>query len=156
MKRLVAGLVLSAAVAALSGCYVDPGYSYVRQTSYQGDAYYGQGVRTYDDGYYYVAPAYGRYGGGYGYGYGCCYAPGLSVGISGTWYGGSRYRDDRRVYRTDRHRNDRGYWRGQRNDRRDGTRGGDTHRADDRRGGNRRGDHSRRDQQRGNKSRRDQ
>jgi len=91
MKRLLAGLVLIAAAAALSGCYYDPGYSYVRNSGYGGDAYYGQG-----GGGYYVAPSYyggyygnGYYGGGY---YGCCYAPGVSIGISSGWYGGPRYR----------------------------------------------------------------
>ncbi len=90
MKRLLASLALITAAAALSGCYYDPGYSYVRNSGYGGDAYYGQG-----DGAYYAAPGYydGYYGGGYydGY-YGCCYAPGVSIGISSGWYGGSRYR----------------------------------------------------------------
>ena len=119
MKHLAAGLVLCAATAALSGCYVDPGYSYVRQTPYQGDVYYGQGTRVYDDGYY-VAPAYPAYGyPAYGYpAYGYGYAPGVSVGISGTWYSGQRYRYDRRGYRGDY----RGSWRGQSSNR------GDSHR----------------------------
>lgn len=86
MKRLMASFVLIAAAAALSGCYYDPGYSYVRGTGYSGDAYYGQGNA------YYVAPGYydGYYGSGY-YGYGCCYSPGVSIG----WYGGPRYRSYR-------------------------------------------------------------
>lgn len=88
MKRVLAGLALVVATAALSGCYYDPGYSYVRPvTTYGGDAYYGNGV-TYDyaaPSYYY--PSYGYYGG-----YGCCYAPSVSVGIGGVWYSGhSRY-----------------------------------------------------------------
>ena len=103
MKRLFAGFILAFAAGALSGCYVTPGYSYVRHTSYQGDAYYGQGVRTYDDGYYAV-PVYGGYYGG-GYGYGCCYAPGISVGISSGWYSGSRYRGSWRGYRDHGYRN---------------------------------------------------
>jgi len=100
MKRLLASLILITAVASLSGCYYDPGYSYVRSSGYGGDAYYGQGAATY-----YAAPGYydGYYGSGY-YGsdyYGCCYQPGLSVGISSGWYGGSR---DGRPYRHDEHR----------------------------------------------------
>ena len=91
MKRLFAGLGLMAAMLALSGCYIDPGYSYVRQSGYQGDAYYGHGVRTYDDGYY-AAPVYGGY---YGPGYGYGYAPGISLGVTSVWYGGSYYRDGR-------------------------------------------------------------
>ncbi len=43
MKRLLASLALIAAVSALSGCYYDPGYSYVRGSGYCGDAYYGDG-----------------------------------------------------------------------------------------------------------------
>src|SRR6185312_6009920 len=89
MKRLLACVGLMVAAAALSGCYYDPGYTYVRGGGSAGDAYYG--------GYY-----------------GCCYAPGVSVGISSHWYGGSRYpryhgRDYGRDYR---HRdNDRGHYR---------------------------------------------
>ena len=98
MKRLLASLILTTAMVALSGCYIDPGYSYVRQNGYQGDAYYGRGVRVYDDGYYYAAPVYGGYYGG-GYGYGCCYAPGVTLGISGVWYGDSYYRGGRNGYR---------------------------------------------------------
>ncbi|WP_199099982.1 hypothetical protein [Dyella sp. ASV21] len=88
MKRMLAGLALVAATAALSGCYYYPDYSYVRPvTTYSGgDAYYGSGV-TYSGGYY-AAPGY--YYPGY-YGYGCCYAPSVSIGIGGLWYGGSRY-----------------------------------------------------------------
>lgn len=99
MKYLLACLILMAATVSLSGCYYDPGYSYVRSSGYNGDAYYGQGAPTY-----YAAPGYydGYYPGYYGYGYyGCCHAPGVSVGISSVWYGGSRYYrpDHRRGYR---------------------------------------------------------
>ncbi len=111
MKPLVAGLLVCISAAALSGCYVNPGYSYVRQTSYQGDAYYGHGVRSYDDGYYarsaYPAYSYGPafgYGGYGGYGY----SPGVSIGISSTWYSAPRYRQDRRGYPGYRYQGQRG------------------------------------------------
>lgn len=86
MKRLLCGIVLVVLAGLLSGCYYDPGYSYVRGNGYVGPAYYGY---TYDNGYY-VAPTwydgwYGNYGygyGGYGY-YGCCYA-------RHGWYRGGR------------------------------------------------------------------
>ncbi|MGY3039333.1 hypothetical protein ACVWWQ_000920 [Rhodanobacter sp. TND4EL1] len=112
MKRLLCSLILISAAAALSGCYYDPGYSYVRGSGYGGDAYYGDG-----GGATYVTPAYGGYygngyygGGGY---YGCCYAPGVSVGISSGWYGGSRYRrDDYRGHRD--YDNHAGHWQGRR------------------------------------------
>ena len=100
MKRLLASLVLIVAAAALSGCYYDPGYSYVRGSGYSGDAYYGDGGNAY-----YVAPGY--YDGYYGGYYGCCYAPGVSVGVSSVWYGGSRYRHD--GYRD--YRGHAGQWR---------------------------------------------
>ena len=100
MKRLMAGIALLIGTAALSGCYYDPGYSYVRSTGYQGDAYYGDGGSTvYDDGYapgYYATPGY--YGSGYYGGYGS----GVNVDIGTVWYSGSRGRyrgrgyDDRR------------------------------------------------------------
>lgn len=111
MKRLFAGVVMSAAVLLLSGCYVDPGYSYVRRTSYQGDAYYGQPVSGYDAGYY-APPVYDPYYGG-GYGYGCCYAPAVGVGISAAWYGRTRYyRNERPRYRRyGDGRNNRRSWR---------------------------------------------
>jgi len=103
MRRLFAGMVLSAATLLLSACYVDPGYSYVRRTTYRGDAYYGQAAPGYDG--YYVAPFYGPYYGG-GYGYGCCYAPGIGVGA--VWYGRARYyRAGRPMYR--RYEHARGY-----------------------------------------------
>lgn len=132
MKRLFASLIFTVAAVALSGCYLDPGYSYVRQNGYQGDTYYGRSVRTYDDGYYgyYGAPAYGGYYGN-GYGYGCCYTPGVSLGISGVWYGGSYYRDGR-GYRGHGHNYRGGQWRG----RYDGARS-DNHRDDRRRSGDR-------------------
>lgn len=106
MKRLLAGLTLVAATAALSGCYYDPGYSYVRSSTYVGDAYYGSGrTVVYDDGYY--APAYPTYYSGYG----CCYAPPVTVGISGVWYGGSRWHDHGgRYYRGGNYRG--GNWSG--------------------------------------------
>ncbi len=115
MKRLLAGLVLSTAVLGLSGCYIDPGYNYVRQNGYQGDAYYGHSVRTYDDGYY-ASPAYGGYYTSPGYGgyYGNGYAPGVSLGISGVWYGGSSWRGGQ-GYR-DHYGYGGGYWRGQHSD----------------------------------------
>lgn len=92
MKRQLAWLLFAVAAAALSGCYYDPGYSYVRGSAAGGGAYYGSGST------YYAAPGYydGYYPGyypGYYNGYdGCCYAPGVNIGIGGGWYGGSRYR----------------------------------------------------------------
>lgn len=81
MRRLVLGTALLVGAVSLSGCYYDPGYSYVRGNGYVGDAYYGSGSTVvYDNGYY--APGY--YGG-----YGCCYSPGVVVG--GVWYR-DRYR----------------------------------------------------------------
>ena len=123
MKRMLAGLALVLGTAALSGCYYDPDYSYVRGNGYQGDAYYGEGPAViYEPDYY------GYYGPGWGYGY----APGVSVGISGTWYRDSRhyYRGRDRDWRGERHwdrgdrregdrhdrggRQDRGDWHGHR------------------------------------------
>lgn len=96
MKRMLAGLALVLGTAALSGCYYDPGYSYVRSNGYQGDAYYGRGETViYDDDYY--APGYYGYAPGY-YGY----APGVSVGIGGVWYGESHYRGRDRDWDHDR------------------------------------------------------
>lgn len=105
MKRLLASLVLIVAVVTLSGCYYDPGYSYVRGSGYAGDAYYGDGGNVY-----YARPSY------YGGYYGCCYAPGVSVGVSSVWYGGSRYRHDGyRGYRGHRdYRGHAGQWQGRR------------------------------------------
>jgi hypothetical protein len=129
MKRLLASLVLIVAAAALSGCYYDPGYSYVRGSGYSGDAYYGDGGNAY-----YVAPGY--YDGYYGGYYGCCYAPGVSVGVSSVWYGGSRYRHD--GYRDHRdYRSHAGQWRGHgdgRSDYRGGSRDGNRQRRDSRSG----------------------
>jgi hypothetical protein len=107
MKRMLAGLALAFGTAALSGCYYDPGYNYVRGNGYQGDAYYGEGPSViYEPDYY-------GYGGYYGPGWG--YSPGVSVGISGTWYEGSHHyrgrdwRRERHEYRDERH--DRREWR---------------------------------------------
>jgi len=92
MKRKIAILGLVVAAVSLSGCYYDPGYSYVRNSGYQGDVYYGRSAPVYDDSYY-GPPGYYNY-------YGCCYdygyAPGVSIGVTHTWYGGARYRHDYR------------------------------------------------------------
>lgn len=131
MKRMLAGLALVLGTAALSGCYYDPGYSYVRGNGYQGDAYYGEGPSViYEPDYY----SYGGYGGYYGpgWGYGCCYSSGVSVGIGGTWhrdshhYRGRDWSRNRHGYRDGRH--DRRSWRG-RDDR-----GHDRHDSHGRRG----------------------
>ena len=113
MKRLFACVGLMAVAAALSGCYYDPGYTYVRGGGPAGDAYYGTGTTYYASPYdsYYGPTYYGGYYGGY---CGCCYAPGVSIGISSHWYGGSRYpryrgRDYGRDYR--HHDNDRAHYR---------------------------------------------
>lgn len=131
MKRMLAGLALVLATAALSGCYYDPDYSYVRSNGYQGDAYYGEGPAViYEPDYSgYYGPGY--YDGYYGPGYG--YAPGVNIGISGTWYRDSHHyrgrdhdwrgerserhwdRDDRRQGDRDDHRG-HGQWRNQRGD----------------------------------------
>lgn len=134
MKHLLAGLALILGTAALSGCYYDPGYSYVRGSAYSGDAYYGDGggAVVYDDYYapgYYAAPGY--YGG---------YAPGVSVGIGTVWYGGSSHRDRRHWGRGDYRGNYRGSYHGDRRGDRGNWRGGgdrrdDSHRGD--RGGHR-------------------
>lgn len=121
MKRVLACVGLLAAFAALSGCYYDPGYSYVRSSSSSGDAYYGEG-----GGVYYAQPAYtsGYYDGYYGSGYYGGYAPGVSIGVSSGWYGRSNgYRHVDRDYRHDRH------------DRDDHRRRDGDHRDRDRRGG---------------------
>jgi hypothetical protein len=92
MKRKFSVLGLVVAAVSLSGCYYDPGYSYVRNTGYQGDVYYGRSAPVYEDNYG-VAPGYYTDDGCcYGYGY----APGVSIGISRTWYGGGRYHHDYR------------------------------------------------------------
>jgi hypothetical protein len=120
MKRLLASVALVVAAAALSGCYYDPGYSYVRGSSYNGDAYYGQAAPVYEGGYggYYGGPGYGYYdgysgyggyGGGYG-GYGCCYGSGVSVGVySGSHYHHDYDRDDGNYRRGDE-RGHEGHW----------------------------------------------
>lgn len=106
MKPVLAVMVLAAA-ATLSGCYYDPGYSYVRGSGESGDAYYGRGGATvYDDGYYaspYYAPSY------YGYYYGCCYSSGVNVGIRGTWHDRPYHRREGAAYRghAERHREQR-------------------------------------------------
>lgn len=83
MKKLLFAALLVGATATLGGCYVEPGYSYVRGGD-GGDAYYGRPTTVYDDGYYapydYYAP-YGYYG----------YPGGVSVGVGAVWYGGSHY-----------------------------------------------------------------
>lgn len=112
MKRLLASMVLIAAVSALAGCYYDPGYSYVRGSSYGGDAYYGQGGSGYivspgDYGSYYPNYYPGYYG-GYN-GYGCCYAPGVTIGLSRTWYGGQYGGQRYRGYRNHDYRGHRGH-----------------------------------------------
>ncbi|WEN14397.1 hypothetical protein PY254_14320 [Rhodanobacter sp. AS-Z3] len=112
MKRHLSVVALIFAAATLSGCYYDPGYSYVRGSGQGGDAYYGDG-----GGDRYVEPAYDGYYGGSYYGggyygrsyYGCCYAPGVSVGISNTWYGGSGYRGEDYRGRRD-YGNHAGHW----------------------------------------------
>jgi hypothetical protein len=142
MKRSIATLAVVVGALALSGCYYDPDYSYVRSSGSQGDVYYGRSAPVYEDSYY-AAPGYYNT-------YGCCYAPGVSIGVSRTWYGGSGYyprsrghwhrdsgyRGDRRpAYRSDAHR-----WQDQRGqDRRGQGRRGDDHRRNDQRDG--RGDH---------------
>ena len=145
MKRMLAGVALALVAATLSGCYYDPGYSYVRSNGYAGDAYYGdRGTVVYDDGYY--APGYS--GSGYYGGYG--YAPGVSVGISSNWYGDSRYRGrDRHWDRDDHHGGGHQEWgrgnggRGE-GGRADGDRGNGQHRGNDG-GGDHRSGHGRRD-----------
>lgn len=87
MKNMLALLAIVIAAATISGCYYDPGYSYVRQSAYQGDAYYGEAAPAYNSGYY--GGSSGYYGGGYG-GYG--YPSGVSVGISSGWYAPAYYR----------------------------------------------------------------
>ncbi len=118
MKRILASFILVAAAVSLSGCYYDPGYSYVRGSGYGGDAYYGRGAATY-----YAAPGYydGYYPDYYGSGYyGCCYAPRVSIGVSSGWYGGSRYY---RPHRESGYRDDhRGGYRGHAPQQRSGVR----------------------------------
>ena len=145
MKKWLLGGVVVIASSLLGGCYVAPGYSYVRD-GYGGDAYYGRGTAVYDDGYYapgYYAPNY-YYGGGY------AYPGGVSIGISRTWYGGSRdryrhrdhYRDEHHDddHRRDQH-HDRSWSGGSRDDRRGWSGGSHDSRRDNRRpAGDRRND----------------
>lgn len=113
MKRQLACIGLMVAAATLSGCYYDPGYTYVRGSGSAGDAYYGSGSTYYASPYdSYYGPAY--YNGYYGY------PSGVNIGISTRWYGGSHYRG----YRGHDHR-----YRGHddRHGHRDGRRRGDHH-----------------------------
>jgi hypothetical protein len=92
IKRLLSALILIVLMSLLSGCYVAPGYSYVRGGGYGGDAYYGSGPAVVYNGYYPYGYGYGY--GGYPYGYyggyyGCCYGPGVIIG--GGWYGRGYY-----------------------------------------------------------------
>lgn len=130
MKRQLACVGLMLAAAALSGCYYDPGYTYVRGSGQAGDAYYGSGSTYYASPYdSYYGPAYynGYYGGYYGY------PSGVSIGISTRWYGGSHYRG---------HRGHDHRYRGHdnRHGRRDGSSGHRDSRRD-RHPSHRRGDH---------------
>ena len=103
MKHWLAACFLLGATVSLTGCYYDPGYSYVRGNHYAGDAYYGQAAPVYNDGYY--APGYDGYYDGY---YGCCYGPDVTIGIGGGWYGGRHYyRGGRDYYRGHAYR---GWW----------------------------------------------
>lgn|GEM_PF-540336 len=123
MKHLFSQLTLITALAVLGGCYYDPGYNYVRTSTYGGDAYYGTAVSPT----YVVPPYYGGYAGyggypGYG-GYGCCYGSGVSIGISsgyypyrapyygysgGAYYRGAGYREHQH-YRVDHYDNRGGH-----------------------------------------------
>jgi hypothetical protein len=114
MKPHLAGFALIVVAAALSGCYYDPGYSYVRSSGQGGDAYYGRGSSTYyaQPGYYDGYDGSGYYGNAYygsGY-YGCCYGSGASIGIGSGYYEEPRYRsnDHRGRDRDDRGHHDRG------------------------------------------------
>lgn len=102
MKRLLVSMILIVATSALAGCYYDPGYSYVRGSSVGGDAYYGQGGAVYETAPSYYDGYYPNYYGGY-YGYGCCYTPGVTIGVSRTWYGGRHYRGNHGYYRGGHH-----------------------------------------------------
>lgn len=128
MKRSLVTVCLAMAAMALSGCYYDPDYSYVRSTGSQGDVYYGRSAPVYYDNYY-AAPGYYNY-------YGCCYGsgvygpgvyrPGVSVGISRTWYGGARYHhDDHRRHGGHAHRGGRPVHRGNHRDHRENHPGSD-------------------------------
>jgi hypothetical protein len=134
MKRMLAGLALVLGTAALSGCYYDPDYSYVRGNGYQGDAYYGQGPAVIYQPDYYGYYGSGYYGPGYGPGY-YGYGSGVNIGISGTWYDRSHhYRGRDYRYDRPRARNDRArQWRGDRDDHSRGDRRDHGDRYDNRR-----------------------
>jgi hypothetical protein len=91
--KLLRMLVPLAAMALVSGCYYDPGYSYVRGDA-GGDAYYGTATvvqPAYDGGYY----GYGGYPGYY-------YGPDIGLSIGSVYYRNTYYRhryDDGRGYR---------------------------------------------------------
>ncbi len=89
MKRMIAWMVLGAALLALGGCVYGPGY-YQRP-----GVVYDDGTATYSDdgapaGY---ADGYGYYGPGYYYDPWCCYGgPWLGLGFyGGYYYGGHGY-----------------------------------------------------------------
>jgi len=90
MRRLSLSLLALPACLALSGCYYDPDYGYVRNAS-GGDAYYGTETTTtvVSGGVGYVdSPGYGYYG----YGPGCCYGGTTVIYRDGY---GRRYYGDR-------------------------------------------------------------
>jgi hypothetical protein len=101
--------VLALALGSLSGCYVDPGYSYVRGGG-GGGAYVGDPEPEYIAPAPYYGPAYGDYG-YYGGG----------VGVSTIWIDdgrGHRYRRDGPPPRNfDRDHGGRGDWHGRDGDR---------------------------------------
>lgn len=116
MKKLLIAALLVGATASLGGCYVEPGYSYVRGND-GGGAYYGRATTVYDSGYYAPYDYYSPYYSPYGY-YG--YPGGVSVGVGAVWYGGSHYRRGyrggyRHDYRHD-YRGHPGHWQGDRHD----------------------------------------
>lgn len=90
MRRLSLSLLALPVCLALTGCYYDPGYGYVRNGT-GADAYYGTQTTTTVVGGgvgYYDGPDYGYYG--YG---GCCYG-GTTViyrDAYGRRYDGDRY-----------------------------------------------------------------
>ena len=109
MKSILALLTAVVVAATISGCYYDPGYSYVRSSAYRGDVYYGEAAPGYSNGYYDGTSGY--YGDGY---YGCCYSSGVSVGVTSGWYrptyhGGGYAYGRGYDYRAYRRRHDGGY-----------------------------------------------
>ena len=116
MKLAVRLGVLAIALGGLAGCYVSPGYSYVRGGG--GGAYVGDLAPVY------VAPA-SYYGPDYGdYGY-----DGADFGVSTLWIDdghGHRYRRDRPPPRDYRDDGRRGNWHGADHDH-DGNPGGRGH-----------------------------